>query len=243
MRHCVRSVETISKADAVIIVAGMRHQDEGEYMYAGTNIGQLKSGGYSTQTPPSGAPSMYAKFMAGMKAMHFEKAKLYVVDGNLAASAEDVFALADQLKCKLVFIDGAYLMRHKNTKLDRFTRAAENVELMKRACTDLDQMCFGSWQFNRAAVKDKKKGEKGALEDIGYSDAIGQISSIVLGLFQEEGVETMEKRQIKVLKGRNGEVGQFDVNWDFINMDFSSVDKPVNMAGHETYVPEPLENI
>jgi beta-glucosidase len=34
-----RSVETISKADAVIIIAGMRHQDEGEYMYAGTNIG------------------------------------------------------------------------------------------------------------------------------------------------------------------------------------------------------------
>jgi beta-glucosidase len=33
------ATDVISKADAVIIIAGMRHQDEGEYMYAGTNIG------------------------------------------------------------------------------------------------------------------------------------------------------------------------------------------------------------
>ena len=52
---------------------------------------------------------------------------------------------------------------------------------------------------------------------------IGQVSSIVLGLFQEEGVETMVRRKIRVLKGRNGEVGAFDINWNFTNMDFTQV--------------------
>lgn len=184
-------------------------------MYAHTNIGQLKIGGYSTQT--------YAKFKEGMKHLSDEKASLYIVDGNLAASVEDVFTLAHQLKCKIVYIDGAYLMRHKNSKLDRYTRAAENVELMKRHCTDLETTCFSSWQFNREAVKGKKKGEVAGLEDIGYTDAIGQVSSIVLGLFQEDGVETMKSRQVKVLKGRNGEIGQFSINWDFTNMVFDQV--------------------
>ena len=75
-------------------------------------------------------------------------------------------------------IDGAYLLRHRNVRLDRFTRAAENVELIKRNCTDLEMMAFCSWQFNREASKKQKKGkgEEGDLEDIGYSDAIGQIS-------------------------------------------------------------------
>jgi replicative DNA helicase len=147
-----------------------------------------------------------------------------VIDGNLAASAEDVFQLSDMLGCVVVIVDGAYLLRHKNAKLDRYQRAAENVELIKRFVTEQDQACFCSWQFNRvAAAKNQKKQGSADLEDIGSSDAIGQISSVVLGLFQEEGVETMVRRQIKILKGRNGEVGQMDVNWDFMNMDFTEV--------------------
>lgn len=198
-------------------------------MYAHTNIGQLQTGGYS-MFPAGGT---YAKFVKGLQTLSNEKAKLYIVDGNLAASAEDVFILADQLKCKNVLIDGAYLLRHKNSRLDRFTRAAENVELMKRACTDSEASCFSSWQFNREASK-KAKTSKGAgdLEDIGYTDAIGQISSIVLGLFQDDGVETMKQRKVRVLKGRNGQTGEFSINWNFSTMDFSQVqyDQPAPLS-------------
>jgi replicative DNA helicase len=184
-------------------------------LYTHQNISQLKMAGYSNQT--------FAKFFAGLKAMQYEEAKMYVVDGNLATSVEDLFGLADMLQCKVLFIDGAYLLRHRNTRLDRFTRAAENVELIKRACTDLEMMAFCSWQFNREASKKQKKGkgEQGDLEDIGYSDAIGQISSIALSLFQEDSVETMKQRKIQVMKGRNGEVGQFTIAWDFVQMSFA----------------------
>jgi hypothetical protein len=77
------------------------------------------------------------------------------------------------------------------------------------------------------------KGEKGGLENIGYSDAIGQISSIVLALEEEDSAETLHRRKLRLLKGRNGEVGEFDINWHFHNMNFDQVD--VDDA--------PLENI
>ena len=191
-------------------------------MYGHTNFGQLKTGTYSN----IGKNNTFAKFKKGLIALGQEKGKFYVVDGNLAASAEDVFALADQLKCTTVYVDGAYLLRHKNGKLDRFLRAAENVELMKRYSSELEAKTFASWQFNReASKKAKKSGEVAGLEDIGYTDAIGQISSIVLGLFQDENIETMKARQIRVLKGRNGETGQFSINWDFNIMDFDECPK------------------
>jgi replicative DNA helicase len=133
------------------------------------------------------------------------------------------------LECRIVMIDGAYLLRHNNSRLDRYTRAAENVELIKRACTDQEMISVCSWQFNREASKKQKKnkGEQGDLEDIGYSDAIGQISSIALSLFQEDSVETMKSRKVQVMKGRNGEVGQFSIAWDFILMTFHQTDPPL----------------
>lgn len=196
-------------------------------MYTNTNISQLKTSGFSSTT--------YSIFYKKLKGLSKEPAKFYVVDGNLAASVDEVYALASQLNCKLVFIDGAYLLKNKNTRLDRYTKVAENVELMKKYSTSLDLQTFASWQFNRqAAKKDRRKGEKVGLEDIGYSDAIPQISSIVLGLMQEDGVETIESRKIEVLKGRNGETGSFDVNWNFITMDFS---QKMLLAGKGEFEP------
>ena len=187
-------------------------------LYTHQPIQQLKTSGFSSQT--------VQKFYAGLKKLVKEEAKFYIVDGNLAASVDDLFILADMLECRVVVIDGAYLLRHPNPRLDRFTRAAENVELIKNRCTDQNMVSFCSWQFNREASKKQKKGqgEQGDLEDIGYTDAISQISSIVLALFQEESIETMKSRKIRVLKGRNGEVGQFTIDWDFMGMSFQQVD-------------------
>ena len=49
------------------------------------------------------------------------------------------------------------------------------------------------------------------------------ISSIVMGMFEEETVETLKQRRVKILKGRNGETGEFVSNWNFDKMDFSEV--------------------
>lgn len=188
-------------------------------MYAKVPYGQLKNSGF---THNFAGISTYKKFTDSMAEMSNEDAKLYVVDGNLAVGVDEVYALADLLDCDTVLIDGAYLMKHKDKRLDRFQRVAENVELIKLRASDHDLSTFCSWQFNRAAAK-MKTGEKPGLEDIGMSDAIPQISSVVIGMSQEESVETMLQRKLEVMKGRSGEVGSFSVNWLFDEMDFSQV--------------------
>jgi replicative DNA helicase len=193
-------------------------------MYTHCPISQLKTSAFSKHT--------YDMFVSNISGMAGESGKFYVVNGRLAATMDDIYMLADQLQCKTVVIDGAYLVKHSNGRLDRFTRVAENCELAKTYTEELDTATFASWQFNREATKNQKKTGKQEtnLEDIGYSDAIGQISSIACGMYQEDGVETMERRKIRLMKGRNGEMGQFTVNWDFAKMDFSQVDPPVNGA-------------
>lgn len=182
-------------------------------MFAHTSINQLKLGGFSTGT--------YKKFVQSMQSLASSEQVFHVVDGNLAASVEDIYTLAAQLKIDQVYIDGAYLLRHPNKRLDRYTRVAENAELIKQTTSTLGCPTIASYQFARTATKNKQKGEVATLDDIGYSDVIGQVSTIALGLFQDDSVETMEGRVIRVLKGRNGEIGSFQINWNFNVMDFS----------------------
>jgi len=54
------------------------------------------------------------------------------------------------------------------------------------------------------------------LEDIAYSDVIGQVCSVVIGLFdKDQGIEVDKQRKVTILKGRNGEIGSFKINWYF----------------------------
>jgi replicative DNA helicase len=204
-------------------------------MYTHCNVSQLKTGAFSKLT--------YDKFNLKLKDMEKQPGQFYVVSGNLAANMEDIYSLASQLQCLVVIIDGAYLVRHKNAKLDRFNRVAENCELMKQYNEALGATTFASWQFNRDAVKNSKKSGKQEtnLEDIGYSDAIGQISSIVCGLFQEDSsIEAMLSRKIRLMKGRNGEIGEFSINWEFGSMNFDQCDPPI-YQGNTTEGEVPLK--
>jgi len=150
------------------------------------------------------------------------KSAFWVVDGNFTANVEDIWMLARQLKPDSIWIDGGYLLKHPRER-DRYRRVAENAELIKQELSDLAPTVV-SWQFAKSgAKKNKKKGESADLEDIGYTDAIAQVSSLVLGLLDEDSVETMFSRLIEIMKGRNGEVGRFRTHWDFNAMDFSEL--------------------
>lgn len=204
-------------------------------MCVGSSLTQLKQGKFSD----SEEEYFFNKLLNLKIEDEAGAAKLFIVNGNLAADIEEIYAMAAQLECEDVYIDGGYLCRNKNTRLDRYTRVAENCELMKYYTEDLGLSTFASWQFSREAAKKQKSAKADnsvGLEDIGYSDAIPQISSTVLGLFQEEGVETVKQKKIRVLKGREGEVGEFDIHWDFETMDFSQI------TG-DSFIPEPsLDN-
>lgn len=158
----------------------------------------------------------------GLIAMGQADQPFWIVDGNLTATVEDVFMLAEQLKPDVLYIDGGYLLKHPHER-DRYKRVAENADLIKQLlCKKRPVVC--SWQFARGASKKAKtKDESVTIDDIGYTDVIGQVSSIVMGLFEEETPETWQSRKLQILKGRSGETGSFRVNWDFVGMNFAEI--------------------
>lgn len=140
--------------------------------------------------------------------------EFWVVDGALTATVDDIILLARQLKPDVVWIDGAYLVRG-GTQQQRWDRVTYVLERVKSDLAEaLDIPVVISFQFNRQ----QKKGAEGSLDNIAYSDAVGQLSSVVLGLGladDEQSVEAIYRRKVQVIKGRNGEVGEFNINWRF----------------------------
>lgn len=169
------------------------------------------------------------KMKEGLSNLSKSEVPFWILDGNLSSSVKDVFRYARQLKPEAVFIDGAYLLEHENHRLNEYAKVSENAKRLKgQIAGSLGVPVIASYQFNREASKkmQKKSGDNvPGLQDIGYSDAIGQLSSIVLGLLEDESVETLKSRRINVLKGRYGEVGEFKIKWDFMHMDFCEIDE------------------
>lgn len=188
-------------------------------MHSGLNLTHLNKATLSSKS--------FNKMRDDLVALQTHKSALYLMDGNLTATVDDVWSTASQLKPALIVIDGGYLLGHSNNRLDRFNRVAENTRLLKnQVATDLNTPVVCSWQFSRQAVK--KKVEDTGLEDIGFSDEIGQLSSIVLGLFEQESVETLNRRRVDIMKGRGGEKGHFDIYWDFYRCHFGEYYAPTD---------------
>jgi replicative DNA helicase len=148
--------------------------------------------------------TIHKKHMTDVFKGNKEKQPFWVVDGALSATPNDLSLYARQLGADVVVVDGAYLMKSANPKLQRWERVTENAERIKGDIAEaLDIPTIISYQFNREATK-KKVGAPG-VEDIAYTDAIGQLSSVVLGLMQEDNITTVLSRDLDVLKGRSGE--------------------------------------
>lgn len=144
-----------------------------------------------------------------------------IVDSNLTSTVDDVFSMVQMFKPGLAAVDGGYLLTNKYTRGETET-VATNCKLLKQRITPLCPTA-ATWQFSRKA-DELKKGEEPGLQHIGYSDAIGQLSSIALGLWDEDhdtsNVEKMIKKKILIMKGRGGQIGEFYTDWDFDNMKF-----------------------
>lgn len=204
-------------------------------MHTGVPVTKLKNAKLTTK--------MYKTKVKGVlqSVMDSNMPPFYIIDGNLAASVADIKMLARQLKPDSIYVDGAYLVSPK----DAWVSAQPGAKI-KDTCEGLKQEVAGdlnlpvtaSYQLNRDQTKHKSKGNKNktmqdeiqatGLEHIAGGDAIGQISSIVLGLFQEDSVETLIQKHVALLKGRSGESGGFDINWIFDNppyMDFDQIEE------------------
>ena len=194
-------------------------------MATGTSITELKS----AQIASKKYNDMH-KVLSSMSGAH----GMWIADGALGAKVSDLQMLCSQLQPDVVFVDGAYLVRCSNPRLSRFERVNAVVEDIKQLLAeDLNVPVVQTFQFNREMTK--KEIDDVGVENIAGSDAIGQLSSVVLGLFEEESIETALQRKIRVLKGRNGEQGEFTINWRFGGLGAYPKDKEGNILDKDTH--------
>lgn len=176
-------------------------------MYTHTSIGELKAGQISSKAQQN--MKLLMQGMAGSDDM-------WVADGRLSLTVQDVALLCRQLQPDVVYIDGAYMLRPgtQDRYVPRYERINQNSEDIKILAEEMSIPVVQTFQFNRGMTK-KKDTNDVDLEDIAGSDAIGQLSSLVIGTFQDDNIETKLRRKIRILKGRNGETGEFYINWRF----------------------------
>jgi replicative DNA helicase len=157
-------------------------------MYSNTSIAELQNAQVATKK--------YDKMHECLAGMVTVGNDMWLADGALSAKVVDLQMLCNQLQ---------------------HDRINTNVEDIKQYLADgLSIPVVQTFQFNREMKK--KDVEQVDLEHIAGSDAIGQLSSVVLGLFEEDSIETAIQRKIRILKGRHGEKGEFNINWRFGGM-------------------------
>jgi replicative DNA helicase len=148
--------------------------------------------------------------------------RLHIFAGSFSKKVGDLDVLINELCPDIVYIDGAYLM-HPDTPLrggSRLDRVPEVYDALKRMTITADRPIVTTTQFSRQAGK---RGKDGSLETISFSDAIAMHSSLVFGI--KEGVPPFQttRRVVDVMKGREGESGEFQINYQFTPVDFGEL--------------------
>lgn len=152
------------------------------------------------------------------------KAPFLIYDSKMAGTIHDIESIAAMHGVRRVWIDGMYMVRHPDARLGRYARVPENLDLTKQWCQRTGTAVISSWQFKRGAGKDDAAGDTPDLDDIGYSHAIGEYMGIIMGLLENpKSVAQMNRKRVTFMKGRNGEVGGFDIHWNFADMNFTEV--------------------
>lgn len=193
-------------------------------MVAGVPVSPL-SEGRKVQDSVGGLThdSYVEKLTEAAKALKSAESPFLIYDTKMAGTVSDVETIAAMYGVDQVYIDGAYLLSHPDRRLGRYQKVAENLDLMKDAAMRGGMTLFSTWQFKRGAGKGGAD-EEADLDDIGYSNAVSEFSSVVVGLLSPpKSVSQMKQRTLTIMKGRNGEAGSFNIHFDFATSNFEEV--------------------
>jgi replicative DNA helicase len=145
-----------------------------------------------------------------------EDVPFHVMQGSLTSTVEDLVMQIQELKPSVLYVDGAYMLRSRERSAQRWERVQTTAEFLKRIAADYNIPVLASYQFNRRGP--------GSLGNIGGSDAVGQLASIVLSITDEDedgGIKRYGEREyklIELIKGREGEKGTVRVIYDMRRM-------------------------
>jgi replicative DNA helicase len=153
--------------------------------------------------------------------------QFYFIEGAFRKSIGEIASLVLSLRPDILFIDGAYLLQIPHThRMAKWEIVAEIAQALKNIAMVANIPVITSFQITREGGKRKKESDVGS-EHLQLSDALGQLASLIVGIFEirsdatDGGDDEREPyRRFRVLKGREGERGKWEINWDFDCMNF-----------------------
>lgn len=122
--------------------------------------------------------------------------------GDLSKSVADVSAFIQEHSPDFVCIDASYLLQpsEKRYKGKRWEALADTATEIKGLALRRNKPILQTVQFNRSSTQDEDMD----LSQIGGTDVVGQISSLVLGMRRGPAPFERSRRRIAVLKNRHG---------------------------------------
>lgn len=152
--------------------------------------------------------------------------QFYLLQGSLYTTVEDLISRVQDLQPDVLYVDGAYLLRSVLKITSKVERISYTAETLKGIATTFAIPVIETYQFNKQVGK-KSPGDLG---NIGWSDVVGQLGSIVLSISDSDFLEerrTFAARQYKILeliKGREGEKGTIKMLFDMQRMKFEQAE-------------------
>lgn len=149
-----------------------------------------------------------------------ERFRIFSVGMNSKVSA--VEALCQEFGPSAVYIDGVYLLRpsENSRNSNRTERITGVYDELKGLTIEADVPIIAVSQFNRLAGKG---GKDGTLENIGFTDAIGTHSSVIVALKDGPTQDPKQSRTFDFLKGREGESGEVAINFKFAPLNMEEI--------------------
>lgn len=144
--------------------------------------------------------------------------RFHLMSVGMGSTVDNVINLIHELGPDIVYIDGVYLLKPSEVgkNASRVEKVTGVYDELKGANLSLEIPFVVTTQFSRQAGKG---GKEGTLETIGYADAIGTHSSIVVAIKPGPTANPRESRYLEFLKGREGEDGQVAINFKFAPLD------------------------
>jgi replicative DNA helicase len=142
----------------------------------------------------------------------------HMLVGDLSKSVRDIDAMIQEHEPDVVYIDASYLLRPAKDvgAKKRFELVSETMRELKSLAISRNKPIIQTVQFNRL----QKADEEMSLDNIGQSDEIGQLSSLVLGIKKGATPHEGSQRRYKVLKNRHGADGMAFVT-NFLHTPFN----------------------
>ncbi len=150
----------------------------------------------------------------------------HLLSGNMKKETSDLDALIQEFVPDIVLVDAGYLMKPKGGKQWRakWEEAATVATELKDLCLARNRPIIQSVQFS----KQQKDGDKSEpdLMNIGGTDEIAKLSSIVIGVLGGLHPRENIRRRYKVIKARESEVNtEFTTRFEFYPLNFSVVEE------------------